>query len=176
MAGGKPNCGKWDFESNTPEGWVFDSTGVANWAGMGSPTASTTTAATGTRSLAVTFRGTGSSPMVFIRVPLCANGQALDLSNKMFYAAIRLVGPLPLNTGQGHEVQLYSGNSRTGAFGGNLSVNNETGGGATSGTWHYITEDFNGAFGADSVTHVGLRLLLNDPWTGTIYLDDIQIR
>jgi hypothetical protein len=171
----------WDFETGTAEGWAFDvvtaGTGDAH---VGVPTASSALAQSGTRSLALGFNGvqTTESNFVLVKVPLCASGQALALAGKRIQAYVRLVtaaGSPPLDSGQGHLVALFTG--PTTYFGGvDFSVNPATGGGDTPGSWYFVDGDLSSSFGTvPASTHIGFRFLTNGPWTGTVYVDDIQL-
>jgi hypothetical protein len=115
---------------------------------------------------------------VFIRVPLCNNGQGVNLTNKRMSAWVRIVtapGTPNFDFGQGHHGQLYSGSSRTGGFS-DFSVEppplGETGG---SSPWYFWQGEIGEAFGSASVTHIGFRLLFNMAFTGTFFIDDIQV-
>jgi hypothetical protein len=171
----------WDFETGTAEGWAFDvvtaGTGDAH---VGVPTASSALAQSGTRSLALGFNGvnTTESNFVFVKVPLCASGQALDLAGKRIQAYVRLVtaaGSPPLDFGQGHLVALFT--APTTSFGGvDFSVNPATGGGDTPGSWYFVDGDLSSSFGdISAITHLGFRFLTNGPWTGTVYVDNIRL-
>ena len=181
--GGKPSCGRWDFESNTAEGWAFDTAlaGVYH-AGVGQPAASTTTSLSPTHSLAIQFDGQGSpgTQLVYVKVPLCANGQGVDLRSKSFGAHLRFVttpGTPNFDAGQGHTVRLWTG-PLDGPEGLDFSVDPATGGGSSPGSWYFVgggpLQDYFGP-GIDAVTHIGFRLLFNSAWKGTIYIDYVEV-
>jgi hypothetical protein len=181
--GGKPNCGLWGFDSGTAEGWVYDlALAGTSHAGIGQPAASSALAMIGSHSLALQFQGEGLDARnhVYVKVPLCAGGQAIDLTNKSFSAYVRLVtaaGSQPLDVGQGHGVRLWTGPT-SGTQSLDFSVEASTGGGPTPGSWHTVYtprlgDDF---FQPDAITHIGFRFLLNNAWRGTIYVDHIELR
>jgi hypothetical protein len=178
---GKPYCSRWEFESNTIEGWVYDpaTIGPQYHAGVGQPMVSSM-ALYGAHSMALQFQGEGipGRYAVFVKVPLCG-GQAANLSGKFFSAWVRFVtnaGSPPLNSGQGNDVKLWTGPT-DGPEGMDFSVDPSTGGGSSPGSWYSVGGSLDDNFGtaATSVTHIGFRFLLNDAWQGTIYVDAINI-
>jgi hypothetical protein len=135
----------------------------------------------GTRSLAIGFQATvpNETSVAYVKVQLCANGQAVSLVNKTFSAFVRFVtasGSPPLSSvGQGNLIKLYTG-PVIGFEDGDFSVDSTTGGGPTPGSWYGVSRDLSGLGSAiDAVTHVGFRFLVNGPWRGTIYVDYVQI-
>jgi hypothetical protein len=173
----------WQFESNTAEGWTFDvALAGAQHAGVGTPTASSALANSGTYSLAIQFEGegVGGRNTVFVRVPLCAGGQAVDLNTKTWLTAkVRLVtavGSQPLYGGMGHSIRLYSGTQGSESY--DFSVDDSTGGGPLPGSWYDAGGNIYQGWGStfpSAVTAIGFRFLVSHPWKGTVYLDDVAI-
>jgi hypothetical protein len=167
---GKPNCGSWDFESGTAEGWTLDLTTDGSFvASDGTIASSTGRASTATHSLALGFNGDGTSKnVVRIMVPLCSGGQAIDLTNKTFSMRVslaRLSGTtIPAHGGFG---SAYWGPPMALTF-----IDFEF---DDSGQFLSITGTFS-PNGANASTYIGLMFGIDVPWTGTIYIDDIEIR
>jgi hypothetical protein len=117
--------------------------------------------------------------MVFIRVPLCAGGSAVNISFRRLQALVRLVtdpGTSPLSTGQGHLVSLYTSEEFPFA-GGDFSVDPATGGGIGPLGWHIVDVDLSEQFGNQTANAIaiGFRFLVDTVWSGTIYVDDIRL-
>jgi hypothetical protein len=177
--GGKPSCGHWDFESNTAEGWAIDTSVLGGpGASSGPPIASTVTAFSGSRSLAIPFLGTGNNNMLFVKVRLCAAGQpGISLTGKTIRVAARLItsaGSPALNNGQGHYVGVFQGATLLTGVNGDFSVNPANGGGFDGSTWVRLDTGPQ-IVPLTGITDIGFRFLTNGPWTGTVYIDDLQI-
>jgi hypothetical protein len=161
---------------------VFDlALAGASDAHVGELTSSATQAIIGTWSLAIGFQGNGvpGRTTLYIKVRFCANTRAIDLSAKRLQAYVRLVdapGSPALTTGQGHLIAIFSGPTMIGA-GGDFSVDPATGGGTAPGSWYFVDRAISPTEfpGGDAVTHIGFRFIVDSPWTGTIYVDDIRI-
>jgi hypothetical protein len=181
--GSGPNCASWDFETNSTEGWEYDAAtaGSQNASDGALSSSNAIPPPSGSRSLAIPFRGTGSPNLttIFIRVPLCANNGFVNLAGRRVQARVALVtapGTNALTTGQGHLVSMYAGEQFPRA-GGDFSVDPQTGGISGPRNWHSVDVNLDEQYGASgtTVTHFGFRFIVDSVWRGTIYLDDIRI-
>jgi hypothetical protein len=163
--GGKPNCGSWSFESGTIEGWRIDTTQGSQDASDGTIVASSTRSFTGTRSLAIGFSGDGVSKYdLRVVVNLCSGGDALTLVGKTFHANLfldRRTGSSLTGTGQTGTVQ--SGPASDLQFH-DFSFDD-------AGQWIPIGVPISGP----ATTYFEMILPITAPWSGTVYLDDVQI-
>jgi hypothetical protein len=183
-SGSSPNCATWDFENpNSTDGWTYDSQLAGSQAAQNGALSSSSAvpAPSGSRSLQIPFLGNGSPnrTTIFIRVPLCANGNVVNLAGKRLQALVRLVttpGTNALTTGQGHLVTMYAGDEFP-RLGGDFSVEPETGGGQGPLGWDVVDVNLDEQFTAagTTVSQFGFRFLVNTTWSGNIYLDDVRI-
>lgn len=179
-ADGKPGCGQWDFESGTVEGWSYDPTNPAvgnNNAAVGNPACVTTTAFSGTHSLAFTFdssKAASGSGVVYVKVPLCSSG-TVDITAKTLSVRFRFVTTSGTLDGQLNRPVYWQGSTafETLRF---FYVDNTTGGDTTPGSWYWLNLPITNIFGSGpiSATHLGFTFGNND-WKGTIYVDAFQL-
>lgn len=180
-AGGNPNCSSWSFESGQTEGWGIDDLPGDSNASGGLDVIDDANTPGNSRALRVRFLGTGSpdQTMVFIRVTLCGGNNAVSIAGRRLRARVRLVtdpGTAPLTTQQGHLVHLYTGDQFPFA-GGDFSVDPATGGGAAAGSYHEVDVNLSEQFSdrAETAVQIGFRFLVDTPWRGNVYIDDIRI-
>ncbi len=163
--GGKANCGSWSFESGTTEGWSLDRSQSSQDASDGTISAGTARAFTGVHALAMGFTGDGVSKYdLRVTVTLCSNGAALNLSGKTFHANLfldRRTGSSLSSTGQTGTVQ--SGPVDNLQFH-DFSFDD-------GGQWIAIGVPVTGP----ATTSFEIILPITVPWSGTVYLDDVQI-
>jgi hypothetical protein len=166
---GKPNCSQWDFESGTTEGWIYDPRPAAQDAATGPLTTTTTQRRTGAASLMIPFSGDGNKS-VLVKVKLCAGGNALDLSTKSFRASIRMIpAPPPAPIDYNYVVLFNDSALENGLIGVDLKLS-----GPKSDTWFSVT-DVDISTATYPVAGIGFLFLPLEPWTGTIYVDDVRI-
>jgi hypothetical protein len=166
---GKPNCGTWDFESGTSEGWMLDLATSGSFAASdGAITSSAARAVSGAHSLALGFSGDGQTKNdVRIVVPLCAGGQSIDMSNKSFhmYVALTRSSGTPLAAGFTSGSVQYGPPAQQGFI--DYAFDND------SGQFLSIAGSFNAGY---SSSYIEMYFDISVPWTGTIYIDDIEIK
>jgi len=159
VVNGEPSCGSWDFESGDPnnEGWTVDT--ALSDAVSGPIYLSTGYASKGTHSLAIPFNGDAMTTFnAAVRVTLCAGGQSIDLSGKTFQASMFLQRTTTPSGGQTGSV-FWAPNYQS-SF--DFSFDD--------------TAPSKIAFSlSGSTTYITIRFTISNPWTGTIFLDDIQI-
>ncbi|HKQ67782.1 MAG TPA: hypothetical protein VJT73_00510 [Polyangiaceae bacterium] len=159
-AGGGSQCGSWGFESNGGEGWAVDPTNVGH---ASNARISSTRHSSGSRAFAFdVVDGTFSTT---IRVPLCG-GKLTGTTNHWASALVYADGPTFVydssmeNAGWFHWMEGANYQS-AGAF--KLTAN----------TWITIGSSTN-TFGSN-IDSLYIDIFLEDGWSGTVYIDDIQI-
>lgn len=167
LAQGRPSCGSWSFESGTTEGWSVDESSDSYNAWNGDFATSTFQPSAGSRALAIGFEAmAASSNYVRVRVPLCAGGQDLNLSGWVLTFMIRYVSA----SGFADPTDPYSYVEFIGADGYSGCDFSPTIPG-----WSEVTCEVNEGM-ATEITELGLVLReLDEPWEGTIYLDEIRL-
>jgi len=164
-SGGSTQCGSWNFESNTGEGWQPD------LAQIGTATNFQIKSAPG-GSLAFSFNvnNTGDHVGTTIRVPLC-NGQVSSAKGHLVTAQVYAEGP-PF------QIQSNMENSV------NFSWTDFSGNGG--GTQFYLFYPANTwvtvgdltipqPINIDAVAYLWMTVYVDRVWTGTIYVDNIQL-
>jgi hypothetical protein len=166
---GAPTCLGWSFESGTSEGWIVnpdvnatDPGAVTNLSVRAPPQSN----ATGAFALSYQFNGAASGRGT-VSVPLCNPGGAL-LDGRTFHFAMYFVDGPNQTTPFGGSV-FWAHTDTSGAVGfvtaGPLEMP------VTSNTWiHYSVVLDQGALGA-----TGITVFVVNPWTGTVYVDDVRI-
>jgi hypothetical protein len=165
----KTTCSNWDFEvASDPDSWfiVTDSN-----ASTGPLTSSNKFASSGTRSLAIPYSNAlGGDRWITIAVKLCANGGTVDLTGKQVTWKFRMDPPASSVSGYNYFVR-WDNNNLTGGLG-NHDFNSITTATWWSSTEYYANDPF---FTGSTAAAIGFHLQATEPWTGTFYLDDIQI-
>jgi hypothetical protein len=167
LTNGLVACGTWGFESNTTEGWFNDSPTAANGgASDGTFTTSSAHPFGSNYSLAIGFNGDGTNKLsVRARVHLCPNMQALNLSGRTLTAEIYLSRTTGTGLSVGREdayFSFYNGSTMT--FAGDDYDILDNG--------QFITAT---ASLQNGITDIELVFGIFQPWSGTIYVDNIQI-
>jgi hypothetical protein len=166
VTGGKPSCGSWDFESGDPnnEGWAVDNALNGTQSAQSGPVhLSTGFAAKGTHSLAIPFNGDGiNTNTVNVEVSLCAGGQSIDVSGKTFQATLFL--------------------QRTSGSASGIQTGSAFWGPGFQNSYDFEFDDTNGPLNkivfslTGSTTYIAIRPgIAPNPWSGTVFIDDIQI-
>ena len=173
----KTACSQWDFEvANNPDDWFVVQ--GSNGSNGGVISSSNKFASSGSRSLAIPYTNVGGNPAtgdyrwVNVAVKLCANGGKVDLSGKYVTWKFRMDPPAPSGNGYNYFVMWPVGNpTATGGIG-NMDFNANATNLWWSSTEYYANQpQYDGA----SAAAIGFHLQVNETWTGTMYLDDIQI-
>jgi hypothetical protein len=163
--GGKPNCSQWAFESSSSEGWQFGPVPSTDDAAAGALASSTAQQKSGAASLAVPYDNNGDdSRYVEIRVQLCAGGNVLDLTGKHVRWSVRMDPPDP---GGYNYLILYGAPGFTDASG-VFDFNTDS-----DGVWDDYQYDT--LSGLAQVFGIGFHLQTTNPYSGTIYLDAVEI-
>ncbi len=164
---GRPVCSKWDFESNTVEGFAIN---AANTTGSDGRFATSTKHATsGSRSLAVGYVGTDSNELVEVKLKLCPGGQGLDLSKRTLSLdlfAETASGSTPFGSNSGNYISVTGKGGEY--FGGCDSVT------PTSDTAFKWTCPAS-AWPTDTA-EITFVLRVFAKWSGTFYLDNIKLQ
>lgn len=170
----KTACSRWDFEvPGETDGWFLqsDSSNGSN----GPITSSNKFAFSGNRSLAIPYTNAGFNPdtgdyrWIKIAVKVCANGGEIDLTGKRLTFMFRM-DPVPPST-RGYNYFFWT---PTGGF----PIGNHDFLSVPENRWWSSTEyhsDVRFEGSGLSAPEIGFHLQVDDPWTGTLYLDDIQI-
>jgi hypothetical protein len=173
-ASAKPACGSWDFESGT-EGWFNTSNKYGTDGSGGRFSVVTGTAISGSKSLAighVANTAPGADAYSLAKVTLCPSGAAVDLSAKTLSVSVYAqpdAGTSTADLNLVFDCEMYVWGYPTG--GGYLNPNN----GSQllpMNTWTTMT-----AILGPGITDIEVQFrTYNNPWSGTIYFDDIRIQ
>lgn len=161
------HCLAWDFESGTASGCtaVNGTIQVASGAGKGS------------YSLAIANVNINNSTVTDVTstVPLCSAGSSISVPTGGFKLALDVKFQSPNGTAFGADA---SGNGTPGVLVGTDGASSWTlyngGPPLTSGTWYHWTYTIP-AYGSTTATYLSLRFVPLNPWTGTIFLDNISL-
>ncbi len=168
-------CTNWGFEvSGSTDGWfLVPGSNGSN----GALSSSNRFASTGSRSLAIPYTNAGSNPdngdrrYVDVAVKVCANGGKINLSNKFVRWNFRMDPPAPSQGGYNY-FSWWSEASPTSSGGGTFDFNPVT----TAGWWsssEYYTNPLGSSTGTAAT--IGFHFEVDGAWTGTIFLDDVEI-
>ena len=183
---GKANCGGWNFESNTVEGWAYDTSLTPSRHAGGSAPTTAAMADQGTYSLAVHVDTTDiPNGRAIVRVPLCTGGQPLDVLGKRFSASILYVSdsdspPLADAAGGANYWGFYSGDDTFAAAGSGFNVDQTTGGSSSGGWFHFSQAELTSTMFMfyptvpTAATHLAFSVGYY-PWKGTVYIDNVRI-
>ncbi|MDF3067176.1 MAG: hypothetical protein K0R38_2777 [Polyangiaceae bacterium] len=165
---GRPVCSRWDFESNTVEGFAIDVAGTT--ASDGRFLVSTKHATSGSRSLAIGFVSANSSGIVDVKIPLCPGGQGLNLQDRKltmdFYAETATgTTPYPVNR-NGNYVTVKGKSGET--FGG---CDSDTPDADQAFAWECSTAGW-----PQDTSEITLRFRVFEKWSGTMYIDNIKLQ
>jgi hypothetical protein len=173
VSGGGTACTSWSFESNTSEGWAFDTTDPNNTASATNLGVSTAPAGgtAGTRALSFNYRPGLNGGDVVLLVPLC-DGQGVQFNAmtnaftfSLFFADD---GTAPtLDTSGFQAFQVFHAPT----FGQVITAN--TANTVQSGAWiTYTTQLFAGQ--TDLEVSVGITFHFTQTWGGTIFVDNVH--
>jgi hypothetical protein len=175
-----PSCLNWGFESGTTEGWKGDPAGSA---GITNITVSSSQAHTGSRSLAISLSigsfSTSQARGITVVVPLCASSGTINLAGYSFTAWVSFSltgGSFPSNAA--NLIQEFTASTDTSTRGtatNPIAIGNSN----LVPAWKIFGGAINQASTANSLGEVYVEFPLADPnsegFSGTMYLDDIQI-
>jgi hypothetical protein len=159
-SGGSTQCGSWNWDSNTGEGWqpVLTQIGTAtNFQIKSAPGGS----------LAFSFKvnNTGTYGETVIKVPLC-NGQMASARDRWVTAQVYAEGPaLTVQSNMTNAVYL----GWDGLGGGQAFLL------YPANTWVTIGDSTNSNIGADGITLFTITVSVETGWVGTIYIDNFQL-
>ena len=166
---GSPVCSKWDFESNTVEGFAIDTSTTTGSDGRFAT--STKHATSGSRSLAVGYSGNNSNEVVEVTLKLCPGGQGLDLSKRtltMDLFAETATGSTPYGSGSSNgNYVIVRGKSGT-YFGGCDGV--------TPASDRAFKWECAGSGWPTDAAEITLVFRVFAQWTGTFYLDNVKLQ
>jgi hypothetical protein len=174
-ASSQTTCTHWGFEvAGSTDGWfiVGDSNGS-----NGALSSSNKFSVTGSRSLAIPYTNVGHDPdnsdyrWVNIAVKVCANGGRVNLDNKYVRWKFRMDPPAPSLNGYNYFSWWTASNPTTGS-GGTFDFN-----ALNTAAWWSSTEYYTYPLssGTGTAGAIGFHLQVNDNWTGTFYIDDVEI-
>jgi hypothetical protein len=180
---GHPSCSLWDFESNDSrypnEGWVTDTGGrtSAELATYGPLSISSAQALVHSHSLALPIDVPDAQHnYAFIKVPLCLNGKAIDISSKSIGFDVRFVtAPGSANPLQS-ELQLTLLYTGPDTYIAGLRFTPPADVNLGDSPWYTRSGDIQTNFNlSGTVTALGFAFSFVNPWKGTIYIDDVMI-
>ncbi len=162
---GLTQCGTWNFESNSAEGWQTDTSQLGTATNF-----QIKTAPGGSLALSFNLSANPAHDMTFIRVPLCP-GQTAAAKNHWITAQVYAEGP-PL-TGQStmeNAVTFYWTDSFNNVLGGTQYFLLFPG-----NIWVTVGDSTFANIDSDGVAFLYLGLYVDRTWSGTIYIDNIQL-
>jgi len=158
-------CATWDFRSDTAEGWESQRVLHDAWTGT---TIASPAASPGSKSLALGFdnRSGPDRLNIYLQHTLCLD--PINLSTRTLSGKILLepkAGSPALQEMYGYFDIINQGTPSTSNDCSRISV-------TATGRWVNISC----ALKAATVTALGFELYIAEPWTGTIYLDDLLLQ
>lgn len=166
---GRPVCSKWDFESNTVEGFAIVTSGTTGSDGRFAT--STKRATSGSRSLAIGYTGNDSNEVVEVSLPLCPGGQALDLTKRTLTLDVfaeTATGVTPYGSGSSNGNYIRVRGKGGDYYGGCDSV---TPASDTAFRWECA-----GSGWPTDATEITLIFRVFAPWSGTFYVDNVKLQ
>jgi hypothetical protein len=165
---GRPVCSKWDFESNTVEGFAIDTSTTTG--SDGRFLVSTKHATSGSRSLAIGFVGSGSNDVVEVKLPLCPGGQGLDLTERTLSLDLYVEtasGTMPYSSTANGNYVIVRGKSG-GYFGGCDSF--------TPKADEAFDWTCSAAGWPTDTAEIILIFRVFEEWSGTFYIDNVSLQ
>jgi len=148
-------CGSWNFESNTVEGWRFDPWGYSN--GVSNLRATTSRFHEGSHSLAFTMTNSTSA---YVVVPLCSGNISTSVVSLSVWTYLESATAYP---SRGYDLAYFMT-----AAGGDASGTSFQ---SVTGSWYHATRTIN----SEQDAYFAIRLSPSSPWSGTVYIDLVEL-
>jgi hypothetical protein len=166
-SGGSVQCGSWNFESNTGEGWQPD------LAKVGTASNFMIKSAPG-GNLAFSYKmnstGNGDYEYTTIRIPLC-NGQTADAAGHWISAQVYAEGPTLVYQSSMENSVDFSWTDMNGnwsGFGQAFLL-------FPANTWVTVGDSTFSNLPTTGITSISLTVHVETGWVGTIYVDNVQL-